>query len=71
VARGKFWPPPPPAPAARARVDDADRDLLADEDLGRAVVERHDARLALHVGERRLLQRVDEARELEAPERAE
>ena len=54
--------------ALSRRVQHADRDFLADLDLGHAIVERHDARLRLHVGEVRLLERIDERRQRELPE---
>ena len=53
----------------RAGVEHADRDFLADEDLRLAIVERHDARLGLKVGEPHFLKRVEEAGELELAER--
>ena len=42
--------------AERSDVDDSNRRLLTGEDLGLAIVERHDARLRLDVGEPDFLQ---------------
>ena len=68
VARGWFCWPPPPWPC-ESEVDHADRGFLANEDLCLTIVERHDARLRLNVGEPDFLKRVEERREVELPDR--
>ena len=50
------------------RVEHSDRDFLTDLDRCLSVVERHDARLGLKVGETNFLERVEEAGELELAE---
>ncbi len=51
-----------------AGVEHSDRDFLADLDRCLPVIQRHDARLGLKIGESNFLERVEEAGELELAE---
>ena len=52
----------------RAHIENTNWNFLADENFGFTIVERHDARLCLKIGELNFLKRVEETRELEFSE---